>query len=130
MNFTPLDTLFSSAGTGGESVRENSGMGLNLGGQCFQSFLPLSQSEHSAPVLGAAEGREKQSFPSCTNLPDQANILLQTKSSSNCKYYKVVDFVHSVIHHEKGKVLVDDGAAKLSVNYNFCTQEGYLTGQA
>ena len=42
-------------------------MGLNLGGQCFQSFLPSSQSEHSVPVLGEAEGQEKQSFPSCTD---------------------------------------------------------------
>ena len=84
MNFTPLDTLLGSAGTGGESVSQNSGMGLNLGGRCFQSFLPSSQSEHSVPVLGAAEGREKQSFPSCTDLPDRANILLQPKSSSNC----------------------------------------------
>ena len=81
------------------------------------SFLPSSQSEHSVLVLGAAEGREKQSFPSCTDLPDQANVLLQPKSSSNCKYYRVVDFVHSVIQHEKEKVLVEDGAAKLSVNY-------------
>ena len=103
MNFTPLDTLLGSAGTGGESVRQNSGMGLNLGGQCFQSFLPSSQSEHSVPVLGAAEGQENQSFPSCTELPDQANILLQPKSSSDGKYYKVVDFVHSVIQHEKEK---------------------------
>ena len=119
MNFTPLDTLLGSAGTGNESVSQNSGMGLNLGGQCFQSFLQSSQSEHSVPVLGAAEGREKQSFLSCTDLPDQANILLQPKSSSNCKYYKVVGFVHSVVQHEKEKGLVEDGAAKLSVNYGY-----------
>ena len=115
----PLDTLLGSGGAGGESVSQNSGMGLNLGGQCFQSFLPSSQSERSVPVLEAAEGRKKQSFPSCTDLPDQVNILLQPKSSSNCKYYKVVDFVHSVIQHEKEKVLVENGAAKLSVNYGY-----------
>ena len=45
--------------------------------------------------------------------------MLQPKSSSNCKYYKVVDFAHSVIQHEKDKVLVEDGAAKLSVNYGY-----------
>ena len=96
-----LDTLLGSVGTGGEPFSQNSGMGLNLGCQCFQSFLPVSQSEHSVPVLGTAERREKQHF-----------LTFCCSQNHQAMYYKLVDFVHSIIQHEKEKVLVEDGGSQ------------------
>ena len=48
---------------------------------------------------------------------NQAKILLQPKSLTACKYYKIIDLVHSTIQQENEKVLAEDGIAKLSITY-------------
>ena len=48
---------------------------------------------------------------------NQVKILLQPKSSTVCRYCKMIDFVHSIIQQEDETILAEDGTAKLSINY-------------
>ena len=111
---TSLDMLLGSVGTGGDQIFPEMGLKQNR-----LHCQPDLHRESSIPLPEQINERQDMISSSWLDASAQAKILLQPKSSTACKYCKIIDFVHSIIRQENEKILAEGGTAKLSVNYGY-----------
>ena len=86
-----LDMLLGSMHTGGDQIFPEMSLYQN-----HPRCQPDLDSESSIPLPGQVNERKDIISSSWINASTQAKILLQPKSLNACKYYKIIDYVHSI----------------------------------
>ena len=118
---TPLDNLLGAAG-----VVNNSEFGLTSGNgpsQAIGDFISqndgVSLNKPYKASSGGATGYSRAEI-SCSNLltsDGQAKLLLQPKTPAGKSYFKITDFVDSIIQTNHEEVLTENSVSRLLINY-------------
>ena len=118
---TPLDNLLGAAG-----VVNNSEFGLTPGNGPSQGIGDFISQNDGASLnkpykasSGGVTGYSRAEI-SCSNLltaDGQAKLLLQPKTPAGKSYFKITDFVDSIIQTNHEEVLTENSVSRLLINY-------------